>query len=95
MNQELPDVQAGFRKGRGTRGHIANFRWVIEKTWEFQKDIYLYFINYAKAFDFVDYNKLCKALNKISISDHLICFLRNLYVGQEATVRTTDWLKIE
>ena len=88
MNQELPDVQAWFRKGRGTKDHIANFHWIVEEVRAFQK-----------AFDFVDYNKLCKALNKISIPDHLICFLRNLYVGQEATVRTlcgtTDWLKIE
>ena len=99
MNQELLDVQAWFRKGKGTRDHIANFHWIVEEVRAFQKDIYLYFIDYAKAFDFVDYNKLCKALNKISIPDLLICFLRNLYVGQEATVRTlcgtTDWLKIE
>ena len=99
MNQELRDAQAGFRKGRGTRDHIANFRWIIQKAREFQEDIYLYFINYAKAFDCVDHNKLCKALKEMSIPDHLTCLLRNLYIGQEATVRTlcgkTDWFKIE
>ena len=99
MNQELPDAQAGFRKGRGTRDHIANFRWIMQKAREFQEDIYLYFINYAKAFDCVDHNKLWKALKEMSIPDHLTCLLRNLYIGQEATVRTlcgtTDWFKIE
>ena len=94
-NQELPDVQAGFRKGRGTRDQIATIGWIIEKAREFQKNIYLCFINYAKAFDCVDHNKLWKALKKMGISDPLTCLLRNLYAGQEATVRTpygtTDW----
>ena len=98
MNQELPDVLAGFRKGRRTRDQIANIRWIIDKAREFQF-IYLCFINYAKAFDCVDHNKLWKALKEIGISDHLTCLLRNLYVGQEATVRTlygaTDWFRIE
>ena len=97
-NQELPDVQAGFRKGRGTRDQIVNICWMIEKAREFQKSIYLCFIDYAKAFDCVDHDKLWKAL-EMGIPDHLTCFLRNLYVGQEATVRalygTTDWIKIE
>ena len=97
MNCELPDVQAGFRKGRGFEDQIANFHWIIEKTREFQKKIYFFFINYAKAFDFVDHNKLWKIL-QIGILDHLTCLLRNLYVGQEATVRirrgTADWFKI-
>ena len=82
-NRELPDVQAGFRKGRGTRDQIANIRWIIEKAREFQKNIYFCFIDYAKAFDCVDHNKLWKILK-----EHLTCFLRNLYAGQEATVRT-------
>ena len=98
VNHELPDVQAGFRKGRGTRDHIANIRWMIEKAREFQKNIYFYFIDYAKAFECVDHNKLWKILKEKGIPDHLTCFLRNLYAGQEATVRTghgtTDWLQI-
>ena len=84
MNRELPDVQPGFRKGRGTRNQIAN----IEKTREFQKSIYFCFIDYAKAFDCVDHNKLWKILQEMGVPDHLICLLRNLYAGQEATVRT-------
>ena len=83
----LPDVQAGFRKGRGTRDQIANIRWVIKKAREFQKTIYFCFIDYAKAFDCVDRNKLSKILNEMGIPDHLTCLLRNLYAGQEATVR--------
>ena len=88
MNHELPDVQAGFRKGRGTRDQIANIRWIIKKAREFQKNIYFCFIDYAKAFDCVDHNKLWKILKEIGIPDRLICLLRNLYAGQEATVRT-------
>ena len=88
MNRELPDVQAGFRKGRGTRDQIANIRWIIEKAREFQKNIYFFFIDYAKAFDCVDHNKLWKILKEMGIPDHLICLLRKLYAGQEATVRT-------
>ena len=88
MNRELPDVQAGFRKGRGTRDQIADIRWVIEKAREFQKNIYFCFTDYAKAFDCVDQNELWKILKEMGILDHLICFLRNLYAGQEATVRT-------
>ena len=99
MNQELPDVQAGFRKGRGTRDLIANIHWIVEKAREFQKNIDLCFIYYTKAFDCVDRNKLWKALKAMGIPDHLTCLLRNLYVGQEATVRTlyetTDWFKNE
>ena len=98
VNCELPDVQAGFRTGRGTRDQIANIHWVIEKAREFQKNIYFCFIDYAKAFDCVDHNKLWKILQKRGIPDHLICLLRNLYAGQEATVRnghgTTDWFQI-
>ena len=98
MNCELPDVQAGFRRGRGTRDQIANILWIIENTREFQKNIYLCFIDYAKAFDYVDHNKLWKILKEMGIPDHLTCHLRKLYAGQEATVRTrhgtTDWLKI-
>ena len=98
MNQELPDVQVGFRKGRETRDQIANICWIIEKASEFQKNIYFCFIDYAKAFDWVDYNKLKKILKEMGIPDHLICLLRNLYAGQEATVRTghgtTDWFQI-
>ena len=86
MNWELPDIQAGFRKGRGTRDQIASNCWIIEKTREFQKIIYFCFVDYAKAFDFVDYNKLWKILQDIGIPDHLTCLLRNLYAGQEATV---------
>ena len=83
MNRELPDVQAGFQKGRGTRAQIANIHWIIEKAREFQKDIYFCFIDYAKAFDCVDHNKLWKILQEMGIPDHLICLLRNLYAGQE------------
>ena len=97
MNRELPDVQAGFRKGRGTRDQIANTCWIIEKAREFQKNIYFCFIDYAKAFDCVDHNKLWKILKEMGIPDHLICLLRNLYAGREATVRTghetTDWFQ--
>ena len=88
MNSELPDVQAGFRKGRGTRVQIANIHWIITKAREFQKNIYFCFIDYAKAFDFVDHNKLWEILKEMRIPDHLTCLLRNLYAGQEATVRT-------
>ena len=88
MNRELPDVQAGFRKGRGTRDQIANILWIIEKAREFQKNIYFCFINYAKVFDCVHHNKLWKILKKMGIPDHLTYLLRNLYAGQEATVRT-------
>ena len=88
MNHELPDVQAGFRKGRGTRDQIADILWIIEKAREFQKNIYLCFIDYAKAFDCVDHNKPWKILQEMGIPDHLTCLLRNLYAGQEATVRT-------
>ena len=98
VNRELPDVQAGFRKGRGTRDQIANIRWITEEAREFQKNIYFCFIDYAKAFDCVDHNKLRKILKEMGIPDHLICLLRNLYADQEATVRTghgtTDWFKI-
>ena len=97
MNREIPDVQAGFRKGRGTRDQIANIRWIIEKAREFQKNIHFYFIDYAKEFDCMDHNKLWKIL-KENFPDHLICLLRNLYAGQEATVRTghgtTDWFQL-
>ena len=85
VNQELPDVQAGFRKGRGTRDQIANIRWIIEIAREFQINIYLCFINYAKAFDCVDHDKLWKALREMGIPDYLTCVLRNLYAGQEAS----------
>ena len=88
VNYELPDVQAGFRKGRGTRDQIANILWVIEKAREFQKNIYFFLLDYAKGFDCVDHNKLWKILKKKGIPDHLACLLRNLYAGQEATVRT-------
>ena len=84
MNRELPDAQAGFRKGRGTRDQIANSHWIIEKAREFQKNIYFCFIDYTKAFDYVDHNKLWKILKEMGIPDHLICLLRNLYAGQEA-----------
>ena len=98
-NHELPDVQAGFRKGRGTREQIANISWIMEKAREFQKNIYFYFVDYAKAFDCVDHNKLWKILKEMGIPDHLTCLLRNMYSGQEATVRTghgtTDWFQIE
>ena len=98
VNRELPDVQARFRKGRGTRDQIANIHWIIEKAREFQKSIYFCFIDYAKAFDCVDYNKLWEILQEMGISDHLTCLLRNLYAGLEATVRTghrtIDWYQI-
>ena len=99
VNWELSDVQAEFRKGRGTGDQIVNIYWIIEKSREFQKNIYFCFIDYAKAFDCVDHNKLWKILQEMGISDHFLCFLRNLYAGQEATVRvghgTTDWFQIE
>ena len=88
MNCELPNVQAGFGKGRGIRDQIANICWIIKKAIEFQKKIYFCFIDYSKAFDCVDHNKLWKILNEMGIPDHLICLLRNLYADQEATVRT-------
>ena len=88
VNRELPEVEAGFRKGRGTRDQIANIRWIIEKAREFQKNIYFCFIDYAKAFDCVDHNKVWKILEEMGIPDHLTCLLRNLYAGQEETVRT-------
>ena len=98
MNCEIPDVQAGFRKGRGTRDQIANIHWIINKAREFQKNIYFCFIDYAKVFDCVDHNKLWKILKKMEILDHLTRLRRNLYAGQEATVRTGDgkaeWLQI-
>ena len=98
MNQELPDVQAGFRKDRGTKDQIANIHWIIKKARDFQKNIYFCFIDYANAFDCVDHNKLWKILKEMGIPDHLTCLLRNLYAGQEATVGTghgtTDWFQI-
>ena len=98
VNHELPDVQACFGKGRGTRDQIANIHWIIKKAREFQKNIYFFFIDYAKAFDCVDHNKLWKILQAMGIPDHVTCLLRNLYVGQQATVtirhRTTDWFQI-
>ena len=98
MNCELPDIQARFGKGRGTRDQIANTHRIIKKASEFQKNTYFCFINYAKAFDCVDHNKLWKILKKMGIPDHLTCLLRNLYASQEATVRTgyrtTDWFQI-
>ena len=98
MNHRLLEVQAGFRKGRGSRDQIANVCWIIEKGREFQKNIYFCFIDYAKAFDCVDHKKLQKILKEMGISDHLTCLLRNLYAGEEATVRTehetTDWVQI-
>ena len=87
VNRQLPDVQAGFRKGRGNRDQIVNIHWIIKKAGEFQKNIYFCFIDYAKAFDCVDQNKLWEILQEMAIPDHLTCFLRNLYAGQEATVR--------
>ena len=87
VNRELPDVQAGFRKARGTRDQIANIHWIIEKARKFQKNIYFCFIDYAKAFDYVDHNKLWKVLKEMEIPDHLTCVLRNLYARQEATVK--------
>ena len=99
MNHELPDVQAGFTKSRGTRDQIANIRWIMEKAREFQKYIYFCFTDYAKAFDCVDHNKLWKILKEIGILEHWTCLLRKLYAGQEATVRTghgtTDWFQRE
>ena len=98
MNHELPDVQVGFRKGRGSRDQIANIYWIIEKERELQKNIYFCFIDCTKAFDCVDHNNLWKILKEMGIPDHLTCLLRNLYAGQEATVRTghgtTDWFQI-
>ena len=98
MNREYPDVHAGFRKDRVIRDQIANICWTIEKAKEFQKNIYLCLIDYPKAFDCVDHNKLWKILKEMGIPDHISCLLRDLYVGQEATVRTrhgtTDWFKI-
>ena len=98
VDRELPEVQAGFWRGRGTRDQIADMRWIIEKAREFQKNIYFCFIDYAKAFDSVDHNKLWQILKEIGVPDHLIYLWRNLYVGQEATVTsrygTTDWFKI-
>ena len=98
VNRELLDVQAGFRKGRGTRDQIANIRWIMEKGKEFQKNIYFCFIDYTKVFDCVDQNKLWKILKEMGMPDHLTCFLRNLYAGKEAKVRngygTMDWFKI-
>ena len=98
MNRELPDVQAGFRKGRGTRDQIANIRWIMEKARECQKNIDFCFIDYAKAFDCVNHNKLWKILKEMGIPEHVTCLFRNLYAGQEATVRTghgtKDWFQI-
>ena len=98
VNCELPDVQAGFRKGRGTRDQIANIHWIIEKASEFQKTIYFCFIDYVKAFEYVHHNKLWKVLKEMGIPDHLSCHLRNVCAGQEAVVRTrhgsTDWFQI-
>jgi len=98
MNHEIPDVQAGFRKGRGTRDQIANICWIIEKARALQKNIYFCFIDYAEAFDCVDHNKLWKILQEMGIQGHLTCLLRNLYAGQEAKVRighgTTDWFQV-
>ena len=98
MIWELPDIQADFRKGRGTRDQIANIRWITEKAREFQKNIYFCFIDYAKAFDCVDHNKLWEILKEMGVPDYLTCLLRNLYAGEVATVRTghetTDWFQI-
>ena len=98
VNRELPVVQAGFRKGRGTRDQIDNICWIIKKAREFQKNIYFCFIDYAKAFDYVDHNKVWKILQEMGIPNHLTCLLRNLYAGQDAIIRTghgtTDWFKI-
>ena len=97
VNCKLPDVQAGLRKGKRIRNRTANIRWIIEKAREFQKNIYFCFVDYAKAFDCMDHNKLWKILQELQIPDHLTCLLRNLYAGQEATVRTghgtTDWIQ--
>ena len=98
VNRKLPDVQAGFRKGRGTRDQIANVCWIMEKAREFEENINFCFIDYAKAFDCVDHNKLWKILKEMGIPDHLTCLLRNLYAGQEVIVRTghgkKDWFQI-
>ena len=98
VNRELPDVQPGFKKGRGMRDQIANIHWIIEKARKFQKNIYFCFIDYTKTFDSVDHNKLWKILKEMAMPDHLTCLLRNLYAGQEATVRTghetADWFQI-
>ena len=98
MNSELPDVQAGFRKGRGTRDQIANICWIIKKAREFQKNIYFCFIDYVKAIDCMDHNQLQKIVKEVGLPDHLTCLLRNLCVDQEATVRTRhrikDWFQI-
>ena len=98
VNCEHPDVQAGFRKGRGTRNQIANIHWIIEKAREFQKNIYFCFIDFAKAFDCVDHNKLWKIMKEMGVPDHMTCLLRNLYADREATVRTgrgtTEWFQI-
>ena len=98
MNQELSDVQAGFRKGRGTRDQNVNIHWITEKAREFQENIYYCFTDNTKAFECVGHNKLWKILKEMEISDHLTCLLKNLYAGQEATVRTRhgtmDWFKI-
>ena len=91
VNHELPDIQAGFRKGRGLRDQIANIRWIMEKAREFQKNIYFCFIDYAKAFDCVDHKKLWKIQKEMGIAENLTCLLRNLYVGQEATVNNWTW----
>ena len=97
MNCELPEIPSGFTKSRGTRDHIANIQWITEKAREFQKNIYFCFIDYAKAFDSVDHNKLWKILKEMGIPEHLTCLVRNLYAGQEATVRTghetTNWFQ--
>ena len=90
MNRELPDVQAGFRKGRGTRDQIANIHWIIKKAQVFQKNIYFCFIDYTKAFDYVDHNKMWKSLQETEIPDHLTCLLKNLYAGQEAAERDME-----
>ena len=98
LQQELPDVQSGFRKGKRAKDQIANICWIIGKARESQKNIYFCFIDYAKAFDYVDHNKLWKILKEMGLPDHLTCLLRNLYAGQEATIRTghgtTDWFQI-
>ena len=98
MKLELPDVQTGFRKGRGVRDQIAYIHWIMEQAWVYQKNIYFCFIDYAKAFDCVDHNKLWKILKEMGIPDHVTCLLRNLYAGQEATFTTgcgtTDWFQI-
>ena len=98
MDRESPDIQAGFRKDRGIRDQIANIHWIIKKARAFQENIYFCFIDYARAYDCVDHNKLWKILQEMEIPDHLTCLLRNLYAGQEATIRTghgtTDWFQI-